>query len=178
MCFKKGNRLLALLIHFLLEPQYEKTCILKLEKNNLTRSVIILCMLIFSMLSKPNCDFLKKKLNNMLSLREFLKSIQFKLMKYFIVHNKSGVFKKNISRPRHPQEYVRKEFHWSIISNNSIQWNHKSTLSIVNTNIHHRLEIPVASVNVFFKILQTCLWCIGRWKNLDFTAHHMYSQLV
>lgn len=62
MCFKKGNRLLALLIHFLLEPQYEKTCILKLEKNNLTRSVIILCMLIFSMLSKPNCDFLKKEI--------------------------------------------------------------------------------------------------------------------
>ena len=70
------------------------------------------------MLSKPNCDFFKKKLNNMLSLREFLKSIQVKLMKYFIVHNKSGVLKKNISRPRHPQEYVRKGFHWSIISNN------------------------------------------------------------
>lgn len=46
------------------------------------------------MLSKPNCDFFKKKLNNMLSLREFFKSIQVKLMKYFIVHNKSGVFKK------------------------------------------------------------------------------------
>jgi len=30
----------------------------------------------------------------MLSLREFFKSIQVKLMKYFIVHNKSGVFKK------------------------------------------------------------------------------------
>lgn len=66
---------------------------------------------------------------------------------------------------------------------NSIEWNHKSTqLLIVNANIHHRFEIPV--VYLFFKVLQTCLWCIGRWKDLDcdytpyvLSAFLIYNQL-
>lgn len=91
-------------------------------------------------------------------------------MKYFIVHNKSGVFlkkKKNfqaqmsvgVCEERIPLKY-NKQY--------SIEWNHNSaSLPMVNTNIRHRLEIPVASVELFFKILQTCLWRTGGWKNLD-----------
>lgn len=40
-------------------------------------------------------DF-SKEINH---VTEFLKSIQFKLMKYFIVHNKSDIFKKTFPGP-------------------------------------------------------------------------------
>lgn len=52
-------------------------------------------------------------------------------------------------------------------------------LPIVNTNIHHRLEIPVASENVFLKNITNMLIMHQKMEIfLTKTIHHTYSQLL
>jgi hypothetical protein len=49
-------------------------------------------------------------------------------------------------------------------------------LLTVNANIHRGVNSCGGS-RYIFKVLQTCLWCIGKWRTKDAVAYHVDSQI-